>query len=152
MQKEQYEMTAFKRYLIHFSLIGVLAFIVGAVLVINDKSVDGRFLFFLIPAICFYVFPMALFCGIQAEKSEFSVKKVNGCKIDLDRVFLVHPLYKKAKHEVDGGVEYVYVNRYCAWLAGAVTVREFEDHYVVLAPRSYVSKLNSERYRIPRDE
>lgn len=142
-------MKTFTRYLIHFSIIGAVVFIIGTLLVINDKSINNRFSFYLAIAICIYIIPMALFCGKLSQKSEIKVNKEYGYIIDFDRIFLIHPLYKKVKNENNDTVVYTYSNRYCAWLAGSVTVKEYDDYYIVIAPKSYIKQLNSPKNRIP---
>lgn len=138
-------MKAFKRYLLHFSAIGLVVFILGLIAIHDDKQLFSiKFIPFFVMAILIYVFPMSFIFSKLTEKYSFKIENSSPeLMIKLDRLFLEPVNQKRVKRTDNGVIYYSYKNKYSSWLAGDISVTQYDDYTVVNAPKRYAKALKS---------
>lgn len=138
-------MKIFKRYLLHFSAIGLIAFIIGLLAIHNnEKLFSMKFIPFLFLAILVYVLPMSYIFSKMAECHSFRIEGTSPELISkLDKLFLYSGDPKRIKENSNGVIYYVYENKYSAWLAERISVVQSDGYTIVYAPKRYKNKIEA---------
>lgn len=131
-------MSTFKRYLCVFLAIGIFVFIIGLILIIEDKELcDWRFIVIFALSICIYVFPMSIYLSGQASIVEIRIDKPIPDIIDkIDNISL-NKCNRKRKEINGSDITYYMSNRFSAWLTNPIKVSNFDKYLILEVPKAY---------------
>lgn len=137
-------MDTFKRYLLHFTLIGIAIILCLAILVFLTELKNTNFKVLITGAVMILVFSLLMamsFAELLAKNQEIIVKFNNDNEkaniiSNLDS-FALKKANRKDKVIANNTILYTYNSSYSRWLTNPIRVEIFDDYIKINLPKAY---------------